>query len=148
MGQYSRLFDRQAATASHTVTGDCTLTPEVVAAYAAHLPEARAVLNGYGPTFTFASSRRAGSVVNFSTVSFDYYLDPSGTVASIASDLATLGGINSVGPYLLAVHVREWSTVGRVAEVLAKLPSDFVLLPAHEWIPIASAHPTFRPRYR
>ena len=144
-------FDASAAaTASHTVTGDCTLSAEVVAAYAAHLPEARAILNGYGPTFTFASSRRAASAGggNLSTVSFDYYLDPSGTVASIAADLATLGEINDVAaPYLLAVHVREWSTVGRVAQVLAQLPDGFALLPVHEWLPIAEAHPTFRPRY-
>ena len=136
-----------AATASHTVTGDCTLSPPVVEAYAAHLPEARVVLNGYGPTFTFAASRRPGGA-NFSTVSFDYYLDPAGTVASIAADLATLGRINAAGPYLLAVHVREWSTVGRVAEVLARLPAEYALLPVHEWIPIANAHPTFLPRYR
>lgn len=145
-------FDASAAaTASHTVTGDCTLSAEVVAAYAAHLPEARAILNGYGPTFTFASSRRAAAAGggNLSTVSFDYYLDPSGTVASIAADLATLGEINDLAaPYLLAVHVREWSTVGRVAQVLAQLPAGFALLPVHEWIPIANAHPTFRPRYR
>ena len=70
------------------------------------------------------------------------------TVESIASDLTTLAALNPTAPYLLAVHVREWSTVGRVAEVLAKLPSNFSLLPVHEWIPLADTHPTFRaPRY-
>ena len=39
-------------------------------------------------------------------------------------------------------------TVGRVAEVLAKLPSNFSLLKVHDWIPVANTHPTFRaPRY-
>ena len=52
--------------------------------------------------------------------------------SSIASDLTTLAALNPTAPYLLAVHVREWSTVGRVAEVLAKLPSNFSLLPVHE----------------
>ena len=76
------------------------------------------------------------------------YLDPGGTVESIASDLTTLAALNPTAPYLLAVHVREWSTVGRVAEVLAKLPSNFSLLPVHDWIPLADTHPTFRaPRY-
>ena len=72
------------------------------------------------------------------------YLDPGGTVESIASDLTTLAALNPTAPYLLAVHVREWSTVGRVAEVLAKLPSNFSLLPVHDWIPIADTNPTFR----
>ena len=76
------------------------------------------------------------------------YLDPGGTVESIASDLTTLAALNPTAPYLLAVHVREWSTVGRVAEVLAKLPSNFSLLRVHDWIPVANTHPTFRaPRY-
>ncbi len=142
------VFDASAAaTASHTVTGNCNLSPEVVAAYTAHLPEAKALLNGYGPTFSFASSPTAGGG-NVSLTSFDYYLDPGGTVESIASDLTTLAALNPTAPYLLAVHVREWSTVGRVAEVLAKLPSNFSLLPVHDWIPLADTHPTFRaPRY-
>ena len=119
----------------------------MVAAYTAHLPEAKALLNGYGPTFSFASSPTAGGG-NVSLTSFDYYLDPGGTVESIASDLTTLAALNPTAPYLLAVHVREWSTVGRVAEVLAKLPSNFSLLPVHDWIPIADTNPTFRaPRY-
>ena len=134
-----------AATQSHTVTGDCTLSAEVVAAYTAHLPQARAILNGYGPTFTFASSSTAAG--NVSTVSFDYYLDPGGTVDSIAADLISLAELNPTAPYLLVVHVREWSTVGRVTEVLTKLPSTFSLLPAHEWIPLADEHPTFRTRF-
>ena len=148
-------FDASSAgTNSHTVTGDCTLSPAVVQAYTDHLPEAKVVLNGYGPTFTFASSRRppspatGGLPTNFSTVSFDYYLDPGGTVESIAEDLLTLSKINDAKPYLLGVHVREWSTVGRVAQVLDKLPKSFALLPLHEWIPIANRYPTFRPRYR
>ena len=137
-------FDASAAgTQSHTVTGDCTLTPAVVEAYATHLPEARALLNGYGPTFTFASSPRAAE--NMSTVSFDYYLDPSATVDAIAADLVTLAALNPTPPYLLAVHVREWSTVGRVAQVLGKLPAgQFELMPVHEWIPIADQNPAVK----
>ena len=63
-------------------------------------------------------------------------------------DGTTLAALNPTAPYLLAVHVREWSTVGRVAEVLANLPSNFSLLRVHDWIPLADTHPTFRaPRY-
>ena len=55
----------------------------------------------------------------------------------------------SRGRYLLAVHVREYSTVDRVAQILSALPpGKFELLPAHEWIAVADAHPTFRNRYK
>ena len=51
------VFDASDAdTGGHTVTGDTTLTKEVVQAYADHLPSALAVLNGYGPSFTFATA--------------------------------------------------------------------------------------------
>lgn len=59
----------------------------------------------------------------------------------------TLSTLNQKAPYLLGVHVREWSTVGRVAEVLRRLPSGFTLLPLHEWIPVANRYPTFRPHW-
>ena len=100
-----------------------------------------------GPTYALGAKICTLSG-NVSLTSFDYYLDPGGTVESIASDLTTLAALNPTAPYLLAVHVREWSTVGRVAEVLAKLPSNFSLLKVHDWIPVANTHPTFRaPRY-
>ena len=47
----------------------------------------------HGPTFSFASSPTAGGG-NVSLTSFDYYLDPGGTVESIASDLTTLAALN------------------------------------------------------
>ena len=66
-----------------------------------------------------------------------------GTVESIASDLTTLAALNPTAPYLLAVHVREWSTRPR-----RRGATNFSLLKVHDWIPISNTHPTFRaPRY-
>jgi hypothetical protein len=107
------------------------------------------VLNGYGPSFTFAVTKRSTpEPTNFSTISFDYYLDPERGVAAAAADLISLASLNPEAPYLLAVHVREYSSVGRVAQILAALPPGFELLHVHEWMQLANAHPTFRPRIR
>ena len=140
-------FDASAAdTGGHTVTGDTTLTPEVVSAYAEHLPAASTLLNGYGPSFTFATMQGAGR--NLTTISFDYYLDPSRSVADAAADLVTLAEVNPRAPYALAVHVREWSDVTRVARILNALPAgQFAVLPLREWVASAVAHPTFRQRF-
>jgi hypothetical protein len=144
-----------AGTGGHTVTGDTTLSAEVIEAYATHLPEAKLVLNGYGPSFSFGLTQRkprapgGGPPSNFSTISFDYYLDPARGVASAAADLVSLADLNPQAPYLLAVHVREYSSVGRVAQILDALPSGrFALLPPHEWMGLANSRPTFRPRIR
>jgi hypothetical protein len=146
------VFDASAAdTSSTTVTGDCTLDSSTVNAYAASLPNARALLVGYGPTFTFADTL-SSSGANQTTISFDYYLDPARPVADAVGDLVALAGVNPVAPYLLAVHVREYSSVGKMAELLDALevaaPGHFALLPAHEWLALAATHPTFRSRFR
>ena len=41
-------------------------------------------------------------------------------LADAAADLASLAALNPQAPYLLAVHVREWSDVTRVQKILAR----------------------------
>ena len=106
------------------------LNKEVVQAYADHLPSALAVLNGYGPSFTFATATSKRPPHNLTAISFDYYLDPSRSVADAAGDLITLAKLNPTSPYLLAVHVREFSDVTRVEKILDLLPEgEFELMP-------------------
>ena len=53
-----------------------------------------------------------------------------------AADLKGLIDLNPTPPYLLAVHVREFSDETRVAQIVQALrrAADVELLPAHEWI--------------
>ena len=85
-------------------------------------------------------------------MSFDYYLDPSPTVEEAAADLRELAAMNHRGaaaqqlPYFLLVHVREWSDISRVQEILDLLPADdFEVVPLDTFLASAGANPTFEP---
>jgi hypothetical protein len=141
------IFDASQVVGAHSVTSDTTLTPEVVDAYFAAdtMNETLGFLNGYGPTFTF---QHRASPANRSLVSFDYYLDPGRSVAAAISDLESLAKANTVRPYFLAVHVREFSTVGKVQEIIAGLPADaFTVQPIDSFFELANANPTWLDRY-
>jgi hypothetical protein len=104
------------------------------------LPNATGFLNGYGPSFT--ASPNNGNVF----LSFDYYLDEERPTEAVAEDLANLAKLNAVSPYLLAVHVREYSDVNKVAGILSGLEGARVL-PVHEFIALANRHATYRTRF-
>ena len=82
-------------------------------------------------------------------MSFDYYLDPSTSVEDAASDLETLAAINSARPYHMPIHVREWSTVEKVQDIIAKLdPETFEVVPVDCFFDLANSAPTFCTRYQ
>ncbi len=136
------IFDASSATGAHTVTADTNLTAAVMDAYFAPdtMNSTVGFLNGYAPSFSYkydSSSQR-------SLVSFDYYLDPSRSVQDVINDLNTLARANVKRPYFCAVHVREWSTVGKVQEVIAGLPKDqFELLPVDSFFEAANTYHTW-----
>ena len=136
------IFDASSATGEHTVTADTNLTTAVMDAYFAEgtMNATTGFLNGYAPSFSY---RFDGSTKR-SLVSFDYYLDPSRSVQEVVDDLQTLARANARRPYFCAVHVREWSTVGKVQEVIASLPSsDFELLPVDQFFQAANTFHTW-----
>lgn len=49
-------------------------------------------------------------------------------------------------PYFLPVHVREFSTADKVANITAKLGSEFEVIPVDQFFQYANAEPTFRNR--
>lgn len=61
-------------------------------------------------------------------------------------DLANLADLNARMPYLLAIHVREYSNVNKVAGILSELKGAQVL-PVHEFVALANEHATYRTRY-
>ena len=85
------------------------------------MPHTKGFLNGYAPAFTSAFDARSGR----SLLSFEYYLDPSRTVAAAVADLTDLAAANNERPYFLPVHVREFSAITKVSEILNALPSEF-----------------------
>ena len=139
------VFDASHAVGEHTVTGDTCLSSFVVDEYFRSMPDCVGFLNGYGATFTF---RHDAGGTNHSLVSFDYYLDPGRSVADAIQDLETLAELNPVRPYFLAIHVREFSTVGKVIDIIDGLDSSvFEVVPVGDFFKIANKNPTWKDRY-
>ena len=143
------VFDASDAVGEHTVTGDTCLNLDVVEQYFQSMPDCLGFYNGYAPSFSFAHDSGPGSThTNHSLLSFDYYLDPGRSVSDSIRDLEMLASLNPVRPYYLAVHVREFSTVGKVISIIQGLnPSIFEVVTADDFWDIANAKPNFRNRY-
>ena len=137
------IFDASNTHGEHTVTGDTCLTEEVVEAYFEGMSETVGFLNGYAPSFTFKHHRES----SHSLISFDYYLDPGRSVQDAIFDLNTLAHLNEVRPYYLAIHVREFSTVDRVIEIVSGLdPAVFEIIPVDDFFELANEKPTWQDR--
>ena len=124
-----------------TVEGNTELTKEVVDQYYENMPNAIGFLNGYAPAFTF--TERNGRPL----ISFDYYLSPQRTVRAAVADLHELAAINDSRPYFLLMHVREYSSVQRVKNILNSLGEEFELVPLDRFLKMAGSEPTFKERY-
>jgi hypothetical protein len=139
------IFDASEAIGEHTVTGDTCLDHDVVEEYFRSMPDMEGFYNGYAATFSF---RHDTGRTNHSLVSFDYYLDPGRSVADAINDLNTLAELNPIRPYFLAIHVREFSTVGKVISIVDGLDkSMFEVVSVDDFFSIANANPTWRDRY-
>jgi hypothetical protein len=120
-----------------TVEGNTELTEEVVDDYYEGMPDAIGFVNGYAPSFSFTV--RDGRPL----ISYDYYLSPSRPEAQAASDLKELAAINPQRPYFLLMHVRQWSDITRVKDILDRLGSEFELLPLDVFLTMAGQEFTF-----
>jgi hypothetical protein len=139
------IFDASAARGEHTVTGDTCLNEDVVQTYFETMTETVGFFNGYAPSFSF----RHDNTTKRSLVSFDYYLDPERSVQQAIEDLNALATLNSVRPYYLAVHVREFSTVGKVIDIVNGLEDSlFEITPVDDFFAMANELPTWKDRMR
>jgi len=172
--QHMIIFDASDCKGAHTVSGDTWLTPSVVSQYFRTMNRSVGFLNGYGPTFTFQHD----AATQHSVLSFDCewrvlvptcvlrnqvtracclllvacccadYLDPGRSVADAVADINLLAELNAVRPYFLAVHVREFSTVGKVEQIIAGLDADtFQVVPVDTFFAYANAGPTWWNHY-
>jgi len=139
------IFDASAAVGEHTVTEDTTLSEPVVKEYfRLNRTSIQGFLNGYGPTFTNVFDNATQRAL----LSFDYYLDPERSIQDAASDIQLLARLNPREPYLLAMHVREWSTVEKVEQIISMLdPEVYKVVPIDQFFTIANSNPTFMNRY-
>jgi len=123
------------------VEGNSELTKEVVDAYYERMPDVIGFANGYAPAYTFTVKDKRP------LLSFDYYLSPSRPEADAAADLEELATINGQRPYFLLMHVRQWSDITRVKDILDRLGPAFELVPLDIFLKMAGEKPTFEERF-
>jgi len=121
-----------------TVEGNSELTPEVVNAFFNGMPNILGLVNGYAPSFSFTV--RDGKPL----ISFDYYLSETRPAAAAVEDLRELAKLNQQRPYFCLVHVREWSDIDHVKNILDQLGDEFKVVPLDVFLKLAGSHPTFK----
>ena len=137
------IFDASDAHGDHTVTGDTCLNEDVVESYFKNMKDVVGFFNGYAPSFSFQHDTKS----NRSLISFDYYLDPSRSVNDAIHDINALAELNPIRPYYLAIHVREFSTVGKVIDIVNGLDdSVFEITPVDDFFEMANEFPTWKDR--
>ncbi len=120
---------------------DDDLPKEIVDAYFDSMPGSIGFANGYRPAHTFAVKKGRP------LMSYDYYLSEKRNEDEAASDLQELANLNTMRPYFLLMHVREFSDIQRVKRILAKLGAEFELVPLDIFLKMAGTNPTFTTRY-
>jgi len=133
-----RVFEIMDYSEGATVEGNTELTEKVVDAYYKGMPGAIGFINGYAPSFTF-TCRDSRPLI-----SYDYYLSPSRSEEEAAADLKELAEINSIRPYFLLIHVREWSDITRVKSILDRLGQGFEVVPLDVFVKMAGNDFTFK----
>ena len=121
-----------------TVEGNTEVTRDVMDAFYAGMPDAIGFVNGYTASHSFDS--RNGRPL----ISFDYYLSESRPEADAVADLKELATMNSTRPYFLLMHVRQWTDIKRVKNILDKLGPEFEVVPLDVFLAMAGAKPTFK----
>lgn len=137
-----RVMDIMDYSEGNRHVGNTDLTKEVVDLIFAGFPDIIGFTNGYGAARTFA--HRDGRAL----LSYEYYLSPDRPKAEVIADLDELIWLNPKRPYYLLIHVRESSSIERVADVLDGLKTPHEVVPIDVFFAIAGQAPTFRTRYK
>ncbi len=126
--------------ASDSLTRD--LPKNIVDEYFKYMPNAIGFVNGYGPAHTFAVQDGRPFM------SFDYYLPPTRTVKEADADLEELAKMNPKRPYFICFHVREYTDVKGVMDIMKPLGPDFKIVPLDVFLKLAGMDPTFKTQYQ
>lgn len=136
-----RVFEIMDYSEGATVEGNTELTREVADAYYQGMPKAIGFINGYAPAYTFHV--RDGRPL----ISYDYYLSPVKSEEEAVDDLLELAAFNAKRPYFLLMHVRQWSDISRVKNILTRLGPEFEIVPLDRFLTLAGQNPTFMEKF-
>lgn len=121
--------------------GNTDLPRGLVDRYYEAFPEAIGFVNGYGSARTF--DLRGGRPM----VSYDYYLGLHRPTAEAIADLEELIHLNRKRPYFLLIHVRESTTIDRVADILEGVREEIEVVPLDVFLKLAASRQTYERRY-
>lgn len=124
-----------------TIEGNTEIPKNIVKSYKKYMPEVLGFVNGYAPSFTF------GGTKNTPFISFDYYLSPDRPAEDAVADLKELANWNQERPYYCLLHVRQWSDITRVQNIINELGDEFELVPLDELMMYIRSNNTFTERY-
>jgi hypothetical protein len=137
-----RVMDIMDYSEGNRHVGNTDLTKEVVDLIFEGYPDIIGFTNGYGAARTYA--HRNGRAL----LSYEYYLSPTRPKEEVIADLEELIWLNPQRPYYLLIHVRESSSIDRVADILGSLQEENEIVPIDVFFAIAGQAPTFRTRYK
>ena len=121
--------------------GNTDLPRELVDRYYKAFPDVIGFINGYGSARTF--DLRDGRPM----ISYDYYLGIHRPTDEAIADLKELMALNAERPYFLLVHVRESTTIDRVADIIEALGDEAEVVPLDVFLKMAAEAPTYETRY-
>ena len=121
--------------------GNTDLSSEVVDRYYKAFPDVIGFINGYGSARTF--DLRDGRPM----ISYDYYLGVDRPTDEAIADLKELIALNPRRPYFLLVHVRESTSIDRVANILDGVGGEAEVVPLDVFLKMAAEAPTFQKRH-
>ncbi len=121
--------------------GNTDLPKELVDRYYEAFPDAIGFINGYGSARTFDLRK------DRPMISYDYYMGRHRPPEEAIADLEELMALNSKRPYFLLVHVRESTSIERVANIIEALPDEVEVVPLDVFLKLAAANKTYKTRF-
>ena len=80
-------------------------------------------------------------------VSYDYYLGGNRPKEEIVADLEELMALNKKRPYFMLIHIRQTTSLEKVAEILDAVSEPIEIVPLDVFLKLAGAKPTFKTRF-
>jgi GxGYxYP putative glycoside hydrolase C-terminal domain/GxGYxYP_N second domain/GxGYxYP third domain/GxGYxYP_N 1st domain len=130
-----------------TVVGNMNLPKRVVDTYFDVMTNAESFVNGYAPSFTFSLGNGSTPSSSRPFLSYDYYLAPDRPDIEVVNDIKELASLNTQRPYFQVIHVREFSNILRVKDIMAQLGPEYELVHYEHLMQMARDNPTFTTRY-
>jgi hypothetical protein len=137
-----RVMDTMDYSEGNRHVGNTDLTEDVVNRIYEGYPDVIGFTNGYGSARTF--DLRDGRAM----ISYDYYLGKNRPKNEAIADMEELISLNKKRPYFMLVHVRESSSIERVADILDGLEEPVEIVPLDVFLKMAGNEKTYRTRYK